>query len=169
MDGESPLRLARAGIDAIVSEVRRYGRSAPRGVETGGFLVGEASHSEVIAVVAMAGERGIERSRGVFRISAAAIDMLFEWADKHALRIPAQFHSHEMGGVLSDIDRREGFNVRGFISCVVPEYREPPQDANRWGWWRFDGGRWLTAGPAVAMAGQIAVVTFDEDSVREHG
>jgi hypothetical protein len=148
----------------MVEELARYGQGS--GVETGGFLLARTGDPDAVRVLAMAGETGIERGWGRFRISAAAIDALFAWAEERELRIPAQFHSHGIGRGLSPVDRREGFNVRGFISCVVPEFHSPPTDPAQWGWWLFDGVAWVETAPAIVVEGGVTVVTWDEDGVR---
>ena len=94
------------------------------------------------------------------------MDVLFAWADESGLRIPAQLHSHGGQAFLSPVDQREGFNVTGFISCVVPFYRRPPTDPNLWGWWMFDGLAWVPARQPWVEAGNVEVVVFDEDGVR---
>ena len=77
------------------------------------------------------------------RITANAIDALFAWCDEHGFHIPAQFHSHRDIAFLSETDRRDGFNVTGFVSCVVPTYDKPPRDQTRWGWWEFQEQTWI--------------------------
>lgn len=156
------LAVPQVAVDAILTEVRRFGRAS---LETGGFFLVEGRARDTVTVIAMAGRKGIERSRGVFRISATAIDVLFGWADERGLRIPAQFHSHAWGSRLSPIDRREGFNVRGFVSCVVPRYGDPPCEVASWGWWLFSGRTWVATELASVVTGEVATVTFDENGV----
>jgi hypothetical protein len=158
-----PVVLPAESVPAITAEVRRYGRLD---LETGGFLLGPEAEPTRIEVIALAGDRGIERAWGLFRVSGRAVERIFAWAEERALRIPAQFHSHDRGARLSPLDRREGFNVRGFISCVVPSYRTPPTDPGAWGWWWFDGTAWVHAPGPVLRADEVTVVTFDEAGVR---
>src|ERR1700737_1068201 len=148
----------------IVAEVARYGQ---RDLETGGFLLAPSSRQSVITTVAMAREKGIERSWGLFRISGLAIDRIFEWAESRDMRIPAQFHSHMLGGALSPTDKKHGFNIPGFVSCVVPEFLSPRSQPAAWAWWVFDNGLWVTYPPPLSGAGDVAAVWFDEDGVQE--
>lgn len=152
---------AGAGV-SIRTEVQRYGRT---GLETGGFLLAAESAPREVAVVAFAGRKGVERGWGFFRISGLAIDGLFEWAETHALRIPAQFHSHMYEAFLSPTDQRDGFNVRDFISGVVPSFAQPDADPRVWGWWSFDGRKWIGRPAPMVTSGDASVVYFDEDGV----
>lgn len=165
MAGSNPIILPSAGAEAITREVMGYGY---RDVETGGFLLALESAPLRITAIAMAGDRGVKRSWGLFRISGEAIDQLFGWSDEYGLRIPVQFHSHQRGPELSPIDKQEGFNVLGFISCVVPTYQDPPVDLTEWGWWAFDGATWLSTPAAVLDTGDVETVVFDEDGVRPY-
>jgi hypothetical protein len=158
-----PVVLPAESVSAIIAEVRRHGRLD---LETGGFLLGPEAEPSRVEVIALAGDQGIERAWGLFRVSGRAVEQIFAWAEEHELRIPAQFHSHGRGARLSSLDRREGFNVRGFISCVVPSYRKPPPDPLAWGWWWFNGTSWVDAPAPAFRAGRAAVVTFDEAGVR---
>ncbi len=153
-----------AGVPLTV-EVAHYGA---QGLETGGFLAAPETDPMRVRVVVVAGERGITRGRGLFRVSGKAIETLFGWADAHALRIPAQFHSHGVEAFLSETDRRDGFNVTDFISAVVPHFRQPPTDPGSWGWWIFDGGGWVPTPPPGLVEDPFHVVIFDEDGVRGH-
>jgi hypothetical protein len=116
----------------------------------------------------MTGTAGVDRGWGLFRVSGKAIEALFEWSEQQDLRIPAQFHSHRYGAFLSPIDQREGFNVLGFISCVIPAFEQPSEDSKKWGWWTFDGTAWVATSPALLGEGDVQVVSFDEDGVRSH-
>ncbi len=147
----------------IAAEVRRYG---VRDVETGGFLVALGSEPMRVAVIAVAGTRGITRGPGLFRVSGKAIDRLFSWVDGQNMRIPAQFHSHGAGAFLSKTDRREGFNVKDFITCVVPNYIDPPSHPTAWGWWTFDGEDWTRLPPPRLTEVTAGFLVFDEDGVR---
>jgi len=161
----SQLVIPDAAVGPIVADVQQYG-AAQLDVETGGFLLAPADDQTRVTTVALAGEKGITRRRGLFRVSGPAIEVLFGWADDHDLRIPAQVHSHGREASLSATDQRGGFNVTGFISCVVPFFRRPPTDPLLWGWWMFDGRTWVPAGQPALDGGPVRVVTFDEDGVR---
>lgn len=150
----------------IAAEVRRYGALD---VETGGFMLAPAPEPMRVSIVALAGERGVTRRWGLFRVSGRAIDRLFAWADEQGMRIPAQFHSHKLGAFLSPTDQRDGFNVKDFISAVVPQYADPPADPTAWGWWLFDGEAWIATAPPAVSAQGAPVVVFDEDGVRADG
>lgn len=155
------------GAGAIVAdEVRRYG---VLDVETGGFFAGSEADPTRITTVALAGEKGIERRWGLFRVSGKAMDRLFALADGQGLRLPAQFHSHGGRAFLSKTDRQHGFNVTDFISSVIPDYVDPPSDAGAWGWWVFDGSKWASLLPPPTPDGDVKVVVFDEDGVRPRG
>ncbi len=159
------IAVPQRAVDTIIDEVRRYGE---RDLETGGFFLVQEGALDTVTGIAVAGEKGIERGWGFFRISATAIDVLFGWADERGLRIPAQFHSHGLGSGLSRIDRREGFNVRGFVSCVVPRYEDPPREIGGWGWWLFTGEGWVVTEAGSVVPGEVETVTFDEKGIRVH-
>jgi hypothetical protein len=61
-----------------------------------------------------------------------------------------------------------GFNVEGFITSVVPFFRNASPDPAVWGWWIYDGTAWIEAEPPAVGTGEFQVVSFDEDGVREH-
>lgn len=157
-----------AGVTAVVDETVAFGA---RDLETGGFLlVPRASSAErdtLVSAIALAGDVGIVRRRDVFQISAPALDRIFTFADDHDMWIPVQFHSHGIGAFLSVTDERHGLRVEGFVSTVIPTYTAPPRDLARWGWWRFEAGRWRDAEPGQVTGGTVQVVRFDEAGV--HG
>jgi len=159
------LKLPTDAASAIVTDVRDHGSSR---VETGGFVLSSLAEPEEVSVVAVAGRAGIARRRGLFGISGGALDQLFAWADAHALRIPAQFHSHAGRAFLSPTDLAHGLSVRGFVTCIVPFFADPPLDPGAWGWWRFDGAKWVSepAPAAIQRDVPVGVVSFDEDGVR---
>jgi hypothetical protein len=158
-----PFTLPADAVNAIAHDVMHFGKSD---VETGGFLIARRSDAYVITTVAVAGETGISRHPRMFRISAKAIDVLFARSDEYGYHIPAQFHSHGATAFLSDTDRRDGFNVTGFISCVVPSYLDPPRDHTRWGWWEFQGQMWMATSPPTVGTNAVKLIVFDEDGVR---
>jgi hypothetical protein len=156
-----------SGVTAIVDETAAFG---VRDLETGGFLlvprVSSADGGSPVAVIALAGDAGIVRDRGLFQIGERALDRIFVFADHHDLWIPAQFHSHKVDAFLSWTDRRHGLCVEEFISTVIPAYASPPRDLARWGWWQFAPGAWRHTDPGRVTDGTVEVVRFDEAGVR---
>jgi hypothetical protein len=147
---------------AVAGTAREAGRSVG---ETGGFLLAPEG-SEAVSVSALAGHRGITRRRDLFMVSGAALAMLFEWADDLDLTIVAQWHSHRRGAFLSRTDLEYGLNVPGFHSAVVPFYKDPSVNFLDWGWWTYEGGRWIASNPARKVADDdFLQVTFDEEGV----
>ena len=158
------LRLAEDLISAITEDVRAYGTQR---VETGGFLLAPKDDPGLITTLALAGSAGITRQRGLFGVSGIALDRLFTWADERGSRIPAQFHSHRGRAFLSPTDLAHGLSVRGFVTCIVPFWDDPPNDPTHWGWWRFDGRNWRDeVAPELDAGRGLDVVTFDEDGLR---
>jgi proteasome lid subunit RPN8/RPN11 len=160
---EVPFTLSPTASNAIAQDIAGYG-TAHR-AETGGFLLTLRGTNNV-DVVALAGSLGITRAFAQFRISGAAIDTLSEWAEERNHRIVGQYHSHCQDAFLSEIDRRSGFCVEGFVSAVVPDFEAPTSDPARWGWWRYTAGEWRQlVGPPTTTA-QVEVITFDEGGIR---
>jgi hypothetical protein len=155
--------LPQAAVVAITKDVRVYGLCE---LETGGFLLlpGDA---DIVSLVALAGDQGITRRRDRFQISERALDRLLTFADDRDLWVPIQFHSHEAGAFLSPIDADHGLRVEGFTSVVVPAYRDPPGNLDRWGWWRFTAGHWARANGARVADGAVELVRFDEAGVHD--
>lgn len=158
------LALPVSATAAILDDVRSHGT---RRVESGGFLLAAPGAPDTLAIVALAGERGVSRSWGLFEISGAALGRLFDWASERELTIRAQVHSHARDAFLSRTDLEHGFTVEGFTTTVVPWFADPPGDPNRWGWWRCSDGRWEQAEAPRPSEGQASVARFDEDGVRE--
>lgn len=156
------LMISETLLRPLHEHVRAHGRAD---VEAGGFLLG-GGENPVATVLALAEGRGVERSRGIFRVSGRAIDQLFAWAEERELRVWAQVHSHPRGSFLSDIDEREGFRVEGFISAVIPDYSDPSEAPSAWGFWRFAGGAWSAIESAQTTGAAGSVYTFSEDGVR---
>jgi hypothetical protein len=154
--------IAETMLDPLHAHVRQYGGED---AEAGGFLLG--SYDDATAtVLALAEGLGVERSRGLFRISGRAMERLFAFADDENLRVWAQVHSHPRGSFLSLTDETDGFRVPDFLSGVIPQYAEPPREPQSWGWWTFRHGEWQPAdNPGVANR-PSRVVTFDEEGVR---
>jgi hypothetical protein len=156
------------GVTAIVDETATFG---VQDLETGGFLLAPRAscpdRDSPVAVIALAGDTGIMRGRGVFQISGRALDRIFTFADDHDLWIPAQFHSHKVGAFLSWTDQRHGLRVDEFISSVIPTYACPPRDLARWGWWQFVSGAWHGTEPGRVTGETVETLRFDEAGV--HG
>jgi len=149
---------------AIATVVRASGEDV---VETGGFVLAEADSTHG-TVLALAGDKGIDRTWGIFQVSGEALGTLFEWADDRDLTVLAQWHSHRREAFLSKTDLEHGFNVPGFRTAVVPHFEAPSSDPTQWGWWTFDGTRWVEfAGPACGASG-FRVISFEEGRVHEH-
>jgi hypothetical protein len=150
--------------ERIAAVTRSAGKA---GQETGGFVLGDVSSSDG-TVLALTASNGIDRRRGLFRVSGLALAGLFEWADGQHLTLLAQWHSHPFEAFLSDTDLECGLNVPGFQAAVVPFYEQPPSHPNGWGWWVYDGSRWTEAPAPKRIGGDFRVITFDEGGVREH-
>jgi len=154
--------IATSLLPPLQEHVRGYGT---QDAEAGGFLLGATGVASA-DVLALAEGVGIERSRGLFRVSGTALERLFAWADDHELRVWAQVHSHPRGSFLSPTDKTYGFRVEGFLSAIIPDYPRPPLDPHTWGWWTFTAGVWRRAGtPSVADV-PARVIVFDETGVR---
>lgn len=160
-DAPTPI-CAAAAILAVVDHVRSYGQL---GVETGGFLY-MARGSEIAGGVALTGIKGIVRRPGLFKISGEAIDELFSWAENADLFVPIQWHSHSIEAFLSCVDRNSGFSVDGFISVVLPFFKDPSADVSKWSWNIFQGGEWSPIEAPTVVDDAAQVVVFDEDGVR---
>jgi hypothetical protein len=152
-------RIPQVLLDAIHAEIAAYGRY---GRETGLFLLVPPDATR-ISHLAFAGTRGITRRRGLFAVSARALAQLFRYARERELTVAAQLHSHERGAFLSDCDLQHGFAVEGFTSAVIPDFKAPPRDPSRWGWWQFSDGCWQ-ARPAYGLlpGGEGTLLDFDE-------
>ena len=156
------LIIATSILAPLQEHVRAWGRQDK---EAGGFLLG--SHdAPSVDILALAEGPGVERSRGLFRVSGKALDRLFAWAEENDCRVWAQVHSHPRGSFLSDTDETYGFRVEGFISAVIPDYATPPLQPETWGWWTFAGGVWRSVSAAGTVERPARIITFDEDGVR---
>lgn len=162
---EDQLRISANVVAELVREVRHHGH-VPE--ETGALLLTAPGDREVIAV-ALAGLDGIQRGEGLFAIILPAFDALFTYAEEQGLQVRAMVHSHPREAFLSYVDRQHGLRVRGFLSAVIPTYRNPPAGPEAWGWWRYDGD-WHTAEPAIMVEhGPVAkVFTFDSRGIHDH-
>jgi hypothetical protein len=156
------LVVPRGAAARIAAETRLAGRER---AETGGFLL--APHDGPVAVLALAGVRGVRRERDLFQVGSLALAALFEWTEDHDLTVVAQWHSHRRDAFLSLTDLQHGFNVPGFYTAVVPNYAAPSADPADWGWWVFDGGAWTPVPPAAHHELDHAVVTFEEGGVHD--
>jgi proteasome lid subunit RPN8/RPN11 len=164
MNEPDAIKVPVQALDRIIEEVRTFGL---RHLETGGFFM-MARNTATVSIVACAGDVGIVRRDNLFQISERALDRLFTFADEGGLWAPVQFHSHPGRAFLSRADKEHGLCAEGFISVVIPTFGDPPRDITHWGWWRFDGGRWVTATPASTGPCDVRTVWFDEDGFREH-
>lgn len=154
--------LAAQLLTPLQDHVRQWGKQDK---EAGGFLLGSGDGSSA-HVLALAEGVGIERSRGVFRVSGKALEQLFAWAEVENCRVWAQVHSHPRGSFLSDTDERYGFRVEGFISAVIPDYATPPRTPDAWGWWTFAEGIWQSVGAPSVTRAETRIVVFDEEGVK---
>lgn len=155
------LEVADSVVRTLLEETAIWGA---RGVETGAFLLRD--QDSPACCVALAAATGVVRHPDLFTISGRAIAELFSWADDHRMRIAAQVHSHRRGALLSRTDLEHGFSVRGFISAVIPFFAAPPRRIEQWGWWQFDGA-WQPVRAPLVTAGDLRLVRFDEEGVRE--
>jgi hypothetical protein len=159
----STLVLPRGLSNRIAEEARAAGE---RVVETGGFLLSKTGAP--VSVLALTGERDIQREWGLFHVGSRAMATLFDWASDHTLMVPGQWHSHRYEALLSETDLAYGFNVPGFRSCIVPDYEHPPADPRDWGWWLFDDQQWTETPAPSVEDGAFSVITFEAGYVREH-
>jgi hypothetical protein len=134
------LTLREGAVNLLLEEVETFG-AVP--AETGAFLLAREDNIDELSVVAVPGGEGVSRRRNLFAVSAEAISRLFDVATQRGLVIRAQLHSHRRGAFLSPTDLEHGFNVEGFVTCVVPTYASPPREPARWSWWRFETGTWV--------------------------
>jgi len=155
--------LPEDGLTTILGDVGHYGKA---GLETGAFLIARLDEQDV-DTVALLGDQGIERHPDYLVISGVAMAALFNWADDHESRVVAQLHSHALEARMSVTDKRFGLTVEGFTSAIVPYAARPTADPNRWGWWTFRGGGWVSAQPAQLAKGSCHTVVFDEGGVRD--
>ncbi len=151
------------GVTTILADIRLHGRA---GLETGAMLLGRMSERQ-IDIVALLGDRGIERHPDYLVITGVALATLFDWADDRGAQVLAQLHSHGLSARMSVTDQRFGLTVEGFTSTIVPEAACPSADPSRWGWWTFRGGRWEPSEPARVAEGSCLTVVFDESGVRD--
>lgn len=149
-------------LEPLQQHVRAWGQ---KDNEAGGFLLGPHD-APSIDILAFAEGAGVERSRGLFRVSGKALDRLFAWAEDHDRRVWAQVHSHPRGSFLSHTDETYGFRVEGFISAVIPDYATPPLRPETWGWWTFEAGDWRSVAAPARSDLSSRVITFDEEGVR---
>lgn len=159
------LQISVNAVETIVDDVRRYGGHE---VETGALLLTPRGESAV-SVLALAGEAGVTRDRGLFVLSAAALNPLFNYAEDNGLQVRAQVHSHMFKAFLSPTDKAGNIRMQGFIAAVIPTFAAPASNVTVWGWWTFDGTDWIVTSPATVAADlEAKVVTFDADGVHEH-
>jgi hypothetical protein len=145
----------------IAAHVENWGRDR---CESGLLLLGEPE-ATLADVVAWPGEKGIIRKRGKFAISGLALARIFDWATDREVVVRALIHSHGGRAFLSWVDLDYGFSVPGFISAIVPHYREPSSEVTDWSWWQFDGTEWADLDTPNVVSQPLSEVTFDEDGV----
>jgi hypothetical protein len=150
---------------ALIADIVR--ENGGEELETGGFILAPYGN-EGGTVLALTGDKGIERSWGLFQVSGLAVATLFDWADDSNLRVLAQWHSHRRQAFLSKTDLEHGFNVPGFRTAVIPNFEQPSANPTDWGWWMFEDGVWrATPAPRFNESG-FEVITFEEGTVREY-
>ncbi|GLZ32030.1 hypothetical protein Lesp02_42180 [Lentzea sp. NBRC 105346] len=161
---EDQLVISTNSVESLIKAVRRHGLAWE---ETGALLLTTPEKWDVVAV-ALAGDDGIQRGKGLFVITLPAFDALFTYAEEQDLQVRAMVHSHPYEAFLSPVDRQHGLRVRGFISAVIPTYGDPPVDPSDWGWWRFEDD-WHPTQPAIMVEhGPVAkVFTFDSGGLHD--
>jgi hypothetical protein len=159
------LVLPQNAVTDLIDQVSSYGRL---NVETGALLMSDRN-SDMVQVVALAGEAGVTRRYGLFVLSMPVIDQAFTYAEDRDLQVRAQIHSHAGDAFMSRTDKSGNLNMKGFIAAVIPNFRKPPHDPSSWGWWTFNAGAWEPSEPArLTVAPRATVLTVDADGVREH-
>lgn len=157
------LRLPRVAVNTIVEDIRRHGAI---GLESGAWLLASESEPTLITHIALLGDHGILRRPDQLIVSGKAIAMLLDWADRGALVVRAQVHSHGREAFMSDTDRRFGMTVEGFIAGIVPWARVASTIVDDWRWWTFEQGEWSTRVAPDTTDHAVLAVEFDEDGVR---
>jgi hypothetical protein len=158
----SGLQIHAGMVALLLDEVRRYGA---RSMETGAFLLSHADAADELELVALPGQSGVRRRANLFEISGEAIGRLFEWASESERSIRAQIHSHKRTAFLSRTDLKFGFNVEGFVTCVIPHYADPPKAPAGWGWWEYRHGSWQPRKAPVVVAGAAEAIEFDAEGL----
>jgi hypothetical protein len=153
----SALTIREGAVDLLLDEVETYG-ALP--AETGAFLMGREDAPHELALIAVPGPAGVVRRRDLFEVSAEALAGLFDLATEEGLVIRAQLHSHRRGAFLSWTDLEHGFNVEGFVTCVMPRYSSPPREPALWSWWRFEGGSWVDHPAPTVIPGACERIDF---------
>jgi hypothetical protein len=154
-----------SAMTARIADVAR--ESGTELLEAGGFILGPVG-GERATVLALTGEKGIDRSWALFQVSGLAVATLFDWADDHELRIFAQWHSHRFEAFLSKTDLHYGFNVPGFRSAIVPYYEQPSSTPADWGWWIYNEALWAQTAAPVLDDADFSTITFEEGHIYEH-
>jgi hypothetical protein len=157
------LLLPVSGIETIVRDIRHFGAA---GVESGSWLTASERDPDHIDGVALLGARGIVRRPDQLIVSGKAMARLLDWADRKALVVRAQVHSHGREAFMSETDGRFGLTVEGFIAAIVPDARIASASVADWRWWEFEQGAWSTRLAPATTNRAIQVVEFDEDGVR---
>lgn len=158
------LLIPRDAVTALVADVAAYGA---QDVETGAFLLTQRGCNDV-SVLALLGTEGVVRHRGRLEVSATVMDPLFTFAEDRDLQVRAQVHSHKGDAFLSLVDRRGNIRVPGFTAAVIPTYRTPPAEPQRWGWWTYRTPDWTKSLPGLTTEDSAHVITVDAGGVRDH-
>jgi hypothetical protein len=156
----SALTIRKGAVDLLLREVESYG-AIP--TETGAFLLAREDAPDELSIVAVPGPVEVVRRRNLFQVSAETLGGLFDLASEEELLIRAQLHSHGRGAFLSRVDLEHGFDVEGFVTCVVPRYADPPREPAGWSWWRFESGEWARCPSPVVVAGGCRRIDFAEE------
>lgn len=157
------LRLPASGRDAVIADVRAFGLL---GVETGAFLLAPRDNPDVITLVALLGQDGVIRRRGLFVVTAPVIDRLFTYAEAHGLLLRSLVHSHEGAAFMSRTDKDGTIQVPGFVAAIVPHFAAPPTDPATWGWWTWTPSTWTTSPAAQLSPGVAGVIRCDSAGVQ---
>jgi hypothetical protein len=148
----------------VTGDVAKWGAQR---CETGLFLLAAPGRIDTsVDVIAWPGEVGVIRRRDAFAVSGVALARLFDWATDHERAVVALVHSHGEAAFLSSVDLDHGFSVPGFISAIVPFYKEPSSNISVWGWWRFTDGEWDDLPTPREDDLSFTEITFDERGVQ---
>lgn len=159
------LTIREEAVELLLTDVETYG-ALP--AETGAFLMAREDAPDELFAVAVPGSSGVVRRRDLFEVSALAVAGLFDLATEEGLVIRAQLHSHRRGAFLSRTDLEHGFNVEGFVTCVVPHYARPPRQPELWSWWRFEGGSWVRHPAPTVVPGACERIDFASEGSDGH-
>ncbi|QGX08835.1 hypothetical protein EEW87_17675 (plasmid) [Janibacter melonis] len=160
---QTHLQIGSDAVTRLIADVQHHGQL---GVETGAVLLSPRGEPTVTHL-AIAGDVGVVRRRGLFVLSAAALGPLFDFAEERDLQLRAQVHSHHGRAFLSPTDEAGNIRMTGFVAAVIPTFTHPSTDVDLWGWWTFDGSCWVPS-PAASLGDlETTVLTFDAEGVRD--